>query len=344
MKKILLTLVALVAFSSGAQSQSLLNSLKKKGKQKVTNMILGKKGDEVINKLNQKVDDVEQGIDRKLGLENKEGSAVAQPYFGGVKESSLMQQDATPELDQPAIADEDPDYQWVNITPLSFTAAGETDRQKTLQQYLLIKNEAYVQNPEVFKQYEVFTGEYVQKTINAAAPQVEKEIEESIAAIKKAMKEHPELAAQMKDGLKELEASRGKMTAEYVKEIGDYTYAPADLQKALTKIAVNKRAYSGYRIIRQGLFAVQDGPSYGPVDYDAFNRAKAPEGQEFTWGVMKSDGTVVIPFKYSEVWKTDEGKIWMVRSDDKLDVYDANFNLTATEEKPEPEPDGIGKY
>ena len=329
MKKILLTLVALVAFSSGAQSQSLLNSLKKKGKQKVTNMILGKKGDEVINKLNQKADDLEQGIDRKLGLEDKEGSAVAQPYFGEA---------------QPVIADEDPDYQWVNITPLSFTAAGETDRQKTLQQYLLIRNEAYVQNPEVFKQYEVFTGEYVQKTINAAAPQVEKDIEESIAAIKKAMKEHPELAAQMKDGLKELEASRGKMTAEYVKEVGDYTYAPADLQKALTKIAVNKRAYSGFHIIRQGLFAVQDGPSYGPVDYNAFNRAKAPEGQEFTWGVMKSDGTVVIPFKYSEVWKTEDGKIWMVRSDDKLDVYDANFNLTATEEKPEPEPDGIGEY
>ena len=93
MKKILLTLVALVALSSGVQGQGLLKGLKDKAKQKITNKIIGKKGDDVINKVNQKVDDLEQSVDRKLGIENSDGSAV--PYQGGVNDGTLLRQDSS---------------------------------------------------------------------------------------------------------------------------------------------------------------------------------------------------------------------------------------------------------
>lgn len=92
MKKILLTLVALVALSSGVQAQGLFKGLKDKAKQKITNKIIGKKGDDVINKVNQKVDDLEQSVDSKLGIENSEGSAV--PYQGGVNDGTLLRQDS----------------------------------------------------------------------------------------------------------------------------------------------------------------------------------------------------------------------------------------------------------
>ena len=77
-----------------------------------------------------------------------------------------------------------------------------------------------------------------QKVINQVIPETQKALDEGLAEIRKMMKEHPELAAQLKDQLKEAEAQRGKLTAEHVKEVGDYTYQPADILKALTAIAI----------------------------------------------------------------------------------------------------------
>lgn len=59
MKKILLTLVALVALSSGVQAQGFLKGLKDKAKQKITNKIMGKANDEVAKQVNQQVDDAD---------------------------------------------------------------------------------------------------------------------------------------------------------------------------------------------------------------------------------------------------------------------------------------------
>ena len=53
MKKILLTIVALVAFSSGAQAQGFLKGLKDKAKQKIANKVIGQSNDVVINEVNQ---------------------------------------------------------------------------------------------------------------------------------------------------------------------------------------------------------------------------------------------------------------------------------------------------
>ncbi len=53
MKKILLTIVALVAFSSGVQAQGFLKGLKDRAKQKIANKVIGQSSDVVINEENQ---------------------------------------------------------------------------------------------------------------------------------------------------------------------------------------------------------------------------------------------------------------------------------------------------
>ena len=57
MKKILLILVALVAFSSGVQAQGFFKGLKDKAKQKITNKIVGKHSEEVSREIKQKMDE-----------------------------------------------------------------------------------------------------------------------------------------------------------------------------------------------------------------------------------------------------------------------------------------------
>ena len=74
MKKILLTLVALVAFSSGVQAQGFLKGLKDKAKQKITNKVMGKANEEVAKQMNQQTenandaDDVPQLFDETPSL------------------------------------------------------------------------------------------------------------------------------------------------------------------------------------------------------------------------------------------------------------------------------------
>ena len=189
---------------------------------------------------------------------------------------------------------------WLNVTVLHFAASGSTDRSNALQQYLLIDDAVIEQHPELNEQLETFREEYAQRVINQVVPEAEKLLDESLEQLRKVMKEHPELAGQLKEQLKEAEAQRGKLTAEHVKEVGNYTYQPADILKALTDIAVNKRAYSAYKDLGNGLYGVLTGTSFGPVDPDAFNKPQIPDDQKFTWGVMNKDGAMVIEPKYDE--------------------------------------------
>lgn len=192
------------------------------------------------------------------------------------------------------------DVEWVNVTVLHHAASGSTDRSNTLQQYLLLDNAVAEQHPELNEQLEVFREEYSQKVINQVVPEAEKLLDESLEQLRKVIKEHPELAGQLKEQLKEAEAQRGKLTAEHVKEVGDYTYQPADILKALTAIAINKRAYAAYKDLGNGLYAVLTGTSFGPVDPDAFNKPTIADDQKFTWGVMNRDGHMIIEPKYAE--------------------------------------------
>ena len=202
--------------------------------------------------------------------------------------------------------DDEREMEWLNVTVLHYAATGHTDRNNTLQQYLLLDNAVLEEQTELKEQLEQFREEFSQKMINQVVPEAEKALDEGLAQLRKMIKEHPELASQLKEQLKEAEAQRGQMTAELVKEVGDYTYSPADILKTLTNLAVNKRAYSAYKDLGNGLYGVLTGKAYGPVDYDVFNKPQTPEDQKYTWGVMNRDGRMVIEPKYDEPKGYDE--------------------------------------
>ena len=271
--------------------------------------------------------------------------------------------------------DDERSMQWYDLSSLNYAASGNTDPTHVLQQHILVDDAVMEANEELGNQFIKFSEEFLQKQVNIAVPQAEKDLEEAIARVKQMMKEHPELAATLKEGLKEMEAQRGAATAEYVKEVGDYTYAPADILIKLKAIGVNKRTYSAYRDLGRGMWAVMTGKAYGPLQNDAFNRPKPAEGQEYTWtiidangrnivdakykdisdhpnqgfivlhslqggtskcGVIDYTGRVLIPFKYDSFWSYSDGEISMVRLDNKIDILDATtYKVKSTIEKPD---------
>ncbi len=265
--------------------------------------------------------------------------------------------------------------QWYDMSSLHYAATGGTNPTHVLQQHVLIDDAVMDANQELGQQLITFSEEFLQKQVNIAVPQAEKELDEAIARVKQTMKEHTELAATLKEGLKEMEAQRGQATAEYVKEVGDYTYAPAPLLAKVKAIAVNKRTYCAYRDLGHNMWAVMTGQAFGPLQNDAFNRPKAADGQEYTWTIINADGRsivepkytdvfghpdqgfislycmqggtskcglidytgrVLIPFKYDSYWSYRDGEITMKRFDNQLDILDATtYKVKRTEPVPD---------
>ena len=190
------------------------------------------------------------------------------------------------------------EMRWENVTALNFVATGGTDKDNALQQYLLFDETVLDRNRALLDQYQTFAEEFMQMSLNAEAPQMNKEIDEMIANAKQMMKEHPELAGELKEQLKEVEKMRGEYNGHVDNEVKEYTYDPKEILRKLTAIAVGKRSYTDHRDIGNGMFAVKTGACYGPLEPDAFKRVKTPEKNEFTWGAIDDEGHVVIEPKY----------------------------------------------
>lgn len=123
---------------------------------------------------------------------------------------------------------------------------------------------------------------------------------EMIANAKQMMKEHPELADDLKGQLKEMERMRGELNGHVDNEVKEYTYAPATILKKLTSLAVGKRTFTDRKDIGNGMFAVKTGACYGPIEPDAFERVKTLEENECTWGAIDYEGNFIIQPKYGE--------------------------------------------
>ena len=190
---------------------------------------------------------------------------------------------------------------WENVTTLYFAATNGTDRENALQQYLLFDEAIMDVNRKLFSQYETFAREFTTMSINAGASGFNKEVDETIAEVNKMIKEHPEMADELKSQLKEIERMRGEYASHVNEEVTEYTYDPKELLKKLTNLAVGKRTYTAYRDIGRGLYAVQTGACYGPLEPDAFKRVKTPETEEFSWGAIDYDGNVILKPIYSDV-------------------------------------------
>ena len=200
-----------------------------------------------------------------------------------------------------SVAAQEREMRWENVTALYFAATNGTDRDNALQQYLLFDDAVLNRNKSLFLQYKTFVEEFSTMSINTSAPQVNKEIDDAIAEVKKLMKEHPEMADDLKAQLKEIERMRGEYNGHVNEDVKEYTNDPKELLGKLTNIAVCKRTYTAYKDIGKGLYAVKTGACYGPLEPDAFKRVKTPETEEFSWGAIDYDGNIILKPIYSDV-------------------------------------------
>lgn len=186
------------------------------------------------------------------------------------------------------------EMRWENVTALNFVVTGGADKENALQQYLLFDESVMDRNRELFEQYKTFAQEFGQMSLNSEVPQFDKELDEMTAKVKQMMKDHPELADELKKSLKEVEMARGEYFNHVDNEVKEYTYDPKEILRKMTSIAVNQRTYTAYKDIGGGLFAVKTGACYGPLELDAFKRVQTPEKNEYTWGAIKYDGNVIM--------------------------------------------------
>ena len=156
------------------------------------------------------------------------------------------------------------EMQWENVTTLYYAATNGTDKENVLQQYLLFDEAELNKHEDLIPQVTTFSEEFKKNYLSQAVPEGLKQIDQAIADFKKKMKDFPDMADELKESIKQMEAAKKQFAEEYGAEATDYTYDPAVLLQNLTKIAVNKKAYSAYKDIDGGLFAVKTGPTLAP--------------------------------------------------------------------------------
>ena len=199
-------------------------------------------------------------------------------------------------LSFPSFAQEGKEVEWYNVTALNFVATGGKDQSHALQQYLLFDRKVQYENQDLFARYQTFAEEYMQQA-SAGSSSV---VDETIAEFRKILKERPEMAEQLNESIKELEASKSQMESN---GSTSYSYDPAVLLKQLTSIAINRKVYTGYKDIGGGLFAVKTGACYGPLDPNAFSPVQTDAQNEYTWGAIDYSGNTVLGFKYKDIDK-----------------------------------------
>ena len=208
-----------------------------------------------------------------------------------------------------AMAQDEPEMQWENVTALHFAATGGTDQGHALQQYLLFDEAVLDRNRDLYDRYYTFAKEFSQMTMNQRIPEGMDDMDEAVKQIRKMMKEHPELADQLKEALAEAEKAKAELAGYVDSSVSGYSGAPAALLRDLKKLAVNRKAYSGWRDIGRGLYAVADGPCYGPIQEDAFSRPAFEDGKEYCWGIIDINGREVAPMKYRLIQAYEEQDI-----------------------------------
>lgn len=207
---------------------------------------------------------------------------------------------------------------WENVTALHYAATNGTDPKHTLQQYLLFDEATMDSNRKLFSQYKTFAEEFSKMQLNQIVPEGLKEMDKAIAELKKMLKEQPEMADIIKAQIKVVEDQKKEFAKMAGGEVEGYTNDPAELLRKLTNIAIGKKAYSAYRDIDGGLFSVQTGPCYGPLETDAFNYPETDEKYKYTWGAIDYNGNMILEPKYKGKFKcNDELDIMFLETKEK---------------------------
>ena len=190
------------------------------------------------------------------------------------------------------------DADWIDVTALHAAATGNTNTERALKQYLLISDDAVDSNRETLDQFQTFLEEYNQMEINTKLPEVQKEMMDAIAQMEQTIKEHPELAAAVKDQLEEAKKEVKAQSALTDPSVKSFSCNTAELLKKLKAIAINRKAYTGYEDIGNDLYAVTEAPRFGQVQEQAFTKIEVADNDQYTWGVINKQGKTIIPQKY----------------------------------------------
>lgn len=185
---------------------------------------------------------------------------------------------------------------WVEISALHLAATGGTDRGNVQKQYLLLPGNAAEKHGELMQQLLTFMDEDSQMDINQRVPQAQSDMNDAIAQMEKLMKEHPEMAAQIAQGIEEAKRQIADANKYTNPSVASYTYDPATLLRQLTAIAINRKPYTGHFDLGNGLTAVTESPRYGPLQDDAFVKVKTEN--PYSWGAIDQQGKTVIPQQY----------------------------------------------
>ena len=189
-------------------------------------------------------------------------------------------------------------HQWLDITALNMTASGGSDCNHSLKQFVLIDEEVLQAHMDIYDRLQTFTQEFMQATMNQAVSNASKETDTTIDNLKQIVKEHPELKETLEQQIKALEEARSEYASEGNPDFKGYSMDTAELLKDILSISTGKKAYTGYRDIGRGLYAVTSAPRYGSTGGDPTD---IPETSINTWGAIDAGGKSIIDPKYSEI-------------------------------------------
>ncbi len=193
---------------------------------------------------------------------------------------------------------------WINVSEIAFAAGGGTDRSNALIQYMMFTDKTCKENQELFARVNTLLDEIAQEHVNQVVPETIKLHEEMIAQLRQTLQDHPELAGQLDEAIKEFERQKKEALAEYVKPSKSYTYDPATILRSLKAIAVNQKIYTGYWEAGNGLYSVNESPRYCSLDEDdrySHTKITFDEKDSYKWGLIDENGRQVAPFQYSLV-------------------------------------------
>lgn len=197
--------------------------------------------------------------------------------------------------------------EWMNITDLQYAASEEfsksSDNHPThvLQQYLLMPEDAIDENDPLYHRLKTFAEEYGQMRLNRGLSDGNSEFAKIKAEVEKMIKEHPELAGELRAQLREAESQMAEYNKMGNPTVTSFSVNPAAILRDLKKLAINHKAYSQYQSIGGDLYAVTEAPLYGPLpdSHDPIINLNDQAG--YTWGVINLKGESVIAAKYYRI-------------------------------------------
>lgn len=193
------------------------------------------------------------------------------------------------------------EQQWLEISALNMEATGGKDASHTLKQFVLINDDVLQEHMDVYDRLNAFSQEFSQMTLNRIVPETSREADATIENLRKTAKEHPEMKEMLEEQIKAIEAVKQQYADATNPELTSYSMDVKALLKDVLAISVGRKAYTGYRDLGNGLYAVTSAPRYGEAGSGSFFQADVPESSVYTWGAIDKSGKVVIKPEYNDI-------------------------------------------